>query len=201
MPASPRKAISAKPKLAASSKQTGAAKPRVRKPAAAKPMAAKTAPKASRARKLAAKKQSTRSPAAAFHGGSYTTPKGNVTLGLPAFWTLRQTNDDLELESPSGATSVLVTAFHREEGYSKLDAREYLEQFLKTAPMKGRPQTEKNGHSRAISRFRDQDGDCWQVEFFTDGDTLLLVTMHTSLKPRSEEARTATQVLGTLRLQ
>ena len=67
--------------------------------------------------------------------------------------------------------------------------------------MKGRPQTEKNGHSRAISRFRDQDGDCWQVEFLTDGDTLLLVTMHTSLKPRSEEARTAAQVLGTLRLQ
>ena len=51
-----------------------------------------------------------------FHGGSYVTPKRNVSIGIPAFWTLRQTNDDLEVESPSRKTSVVVTAFQREHG-------------------------------------------------------------------------------------
>lgn len=136
-----------------------------------------------------------------FHGGRYTTPGGNVTLGLPAFWTLRQTNDDLELDSPSGATSVIVTAFHREPGFSRLDAREYLGQYLQTAAAKGRKQIEQNGRSRARSRYRDTDGDYWQVEFLTDGDTLLLATMNSSLPPRSPEPRTGGQVLGTIRLK
>jgi hypothetical protein len=136
-----------------------------------------------------------------FHGGSYLTPGGNVSLGIPSFWTLRQTNDDLEVESPSGKTSVIVTAFHRTNGGGKLDARYYLESFLRTAPVKGRANLEKNGHGRAISRFRDVEGDHWQVEFLTDGDTLLMATMNTSLSARSQEAHVGSQVLATLNLK
>jgi hypothetical protein len=136
-----------------------------------------------------------------FHGGSYLTPGGNVSLGIPSFWTLRQTNDDLEVESPSGKTAVIVTAFHRTNGGGKLDARYYLESYLSTALVKGRPNVEKNGHGRAISRFRDAEGDHWQVEFLTDGETLLLATMNTSLSTRSQEAKVGSQVLATLDLK
>jgi len=158
----------------------------------------------------AAKKSSARSPkknaassnarkkAGGFHGGSYVTPKGNVSIGIPAFWTLRQTNDDLEVESPSRKTSVVVTAFQRENGVAKLDARQYLEHFLQSASMKGRPDGGKTGPARAQSRFRDPEGDHWQIEVLTNGDTLLLATLNSSLPPRSQEPRVGAEILRTI---
>jgi len=193
----PSTAKKAKPSFTAKAKPTTTK----RKAVARKTAGAKTASAAA-----ATKKQTSRAPAPdkktpSFHGGSYLTPKGNVSLGIPSFWTLRQTNDDLEVESPSGKTSVIVTAFHRSNGGGRLDAREYLESFLRTAPVKGRPNVEKKGHGRAISRFSDVEGDHWQVEFLTDGETLLLATMNTSLSARSQEARVGSQVLATLNLK
>ncbi len=135
-----------------------------------------------------------------FHGGSYVTPKGNVSIGIPAFWTLRQTNDDLEVESPSRKTSVIVTAFQRENGVAKLDAREYLEHFLQSASMKGRADAGQSGRSRAQSRFRDPEGDHWEIDVLTNGDTLLLATLNTSLPPRSKEPRVGAEILRTITL-
>lgn len=135
-----------------------------------------------------------------FHGGSYVTPKGNVTIGVPAFWTLRQTNDDLEVESPSCKTSVIVTAFQRDNGVAKLDAREYLRHFLESAPIKGRPGARKGGPSRAQSRFRDPEGDHWEIEVLSNGDTLLLATLNSSLPPRSQELKIGSGILGTITL-
>ena len=158
----------------------------------------------------AAKKSSARSPkknaassnarkkAGGFHGGSYVTPKGNVSIGIPAFWTLRQTNDDLEVESPSRKTSVVVTAFQRENGVAKLDARQYLEHFLQSASMKGRADAGKSGPAHAQSRFRDPEGDHWQIEVLTNGDTLLLATLNSSLPPRSQEPRVGAEILRTI---
>jgi hypothetical protein len=148
----------------------------------------------------APRKSSGKKKAKAFHGGSYLTPKGNVTIGIPAFWTLRQTNDDLEVESPSCKTSVIVTAFQRENGVAKLDARQYLEHFLESASMKRSPGTGKSGPSRAQSRFRDPEGDYWQVQVLTNGDTLLLATLSSSLPPHSKEPRVGAEILGTIRL-
>jgi hypothetical protein len=145
-----------------------------------------------------APKTSNRKRASGFHGGSYVTPKGNVSIGIPAFWTLRQTNDDLEVESPSCKTSVIVTAFHRDNGVAKLDAREYLQHFLQSASMKGQADTRKSGPSRAQSRFRDPEGDHWQIEVLTNGDTLLLATLNSSLHPRSQEPRVGAEILATI---
>jgi hypothetical protein len=172
-----------------------------RKSAARKRAGAKMASTAIAAKKQASGKSISIMKTAGFHGGSYLTPEGNVSLGVPSFWTLRQTNDDLEVESPSGKTSVIVTAFHRTDGGGKLDARFYLESYLRTAPVKGRVNIEKNGHGRAVSRFRDVEGDHWQVEFLTDGETLLLATMNTSLPARSREAKVGSLVLSTLTLK
>jgi hypothetical protein len=133
-----------------------------------------------------------------FHGGRYVTPNGNVSLGIPTFWTLRQTNDDLEVESPSRKTSVIVTAFRREKGVAKLDAREYLKYFLQSASIKGRVLAGKLTSSRAQSRFRDSEGDHWQIDVLTNGDTLLLATLNTSLPLRSQEPRVGTEILGTI---
>lgn len=140
----------------------------------------------------------TRKKTSGFHGGSYVTPKGNVTIGIPAFWTLCQTNDDLEVESPSRKTSVVVTAFQRENGVARLDARQYLEHFLESASMKGRAAAGKSGRSRAQSRFRDPEGDHWQIEVLTNGDTLLLATLNSSLPPRSPEPRVGAEILRTI---
>ncbi len=133
-----------------------------------------------------------------FHGGSYVTPKRNVSIGIPAFWTLRQTNDDLEVESPSRKTSVVVTAFQREHGLARLDAREYLKHFLQSASMKGRPDAGNSNRSRAQSRFRDGEGDHWQIVVLTNGETLLLATLNTSLPPRSQEPRVGAEILATI---
>jgi hypothetical protein len=150
-------------------------------------------------RSAASSKTSSRKKPTFFQGGSYVTPKGNVTIGIPAFWTLRQTNDDLEVESPSRKTSVVVTAFQRENGVARLDARDYLEHFLQSASMKGRSNDGKSSPSRAQSRFRDFEGDHWQiVTVFTNGDTLLLATLNTSLPARSQEPRVGAEILATI---
>ena len=148
----------------------------------------------------ASSKTGSRKKAGGFHGGSYVTPKGNVTIGIPAFWTLRQTNDDLEVESPSRKTSVVVTAFQRENDVAKLDARQYLEHFLQSASRKGRADAGKSGPAHAQSRFRDPEGDHWQIEVLTNGDTLLLATLNSSLPPRSQEPRVGAEILRTIRI-
>jgi hypothetical protein len=162
---------------------------------AAKKSSAKTPKKNSTSPKTGSRKKT-----GGFHGGSYVTPKGNVSIGIPAFWTLRQTNDDLEVESPSRKTSVIVTAFQRENGVTRLDARQYLEHFLQSASMKGRADAGKSGPARAQSRFRDPEGDHWQIEVLTNGDTLLLATLNSSLPPRSQEPRVGAEILRTIRL-
>ncbi len=145
-------------------------------------------------------KSTRRKVTGSFHGGIYVTPQGNVAIGIPAFWTLRQTNDDLEVESPSSMTSVIVTAFQRENGVAKLDARRHLEHFLENASMKGRADTGTSSPSRARSRFRDPEGDHWQIEVLTNGDTLLLATLNSSLPPRSQEPRVGAEILETIKL-
>ncbi len=136
-----------------------------------------------------------------FHGGVYTTPRGNVTLMVPAFWSLRQTNDDLELDSPTNNTSLVVTAFKRNPGAPPLDSREYMERFLQTAATNGRRALEVSSKARTVARFKDAEKASWQVEFFTDGQTLLLATLNTSEAPRSPEARTGAAVLASIKLR
>jgi hypothetical protein len=114
---------------------------------------------------------------------------------VPPFWTLRQTNEDLEVEAPSGATSVIVTAFRRNGRKQTLDAREYLEHFLETAPKNGRLQRDRGTKQRATARYKDPDGDHWEVSFVTNGDTLLLATCNTSFPLANKEARTGFRVL------
>ncbi len=150
---------------------------------------------------FASSKSSQGKRADSFHGGRYVTPNGNVSLGIPTFWTLRQTNDDLEVESPSRKTSVIVTAFRREKGVAKLDAREYLKHFLQSASIKGRAQAGKRTPSRAQSRFRDSEGDHWQIDVLTNGDTLLLATLNSSLPLRSQEPRVGAKILTALTLK
>lgn len=133
--------------------------------------------------------------------GTYTVPRGHVSISVPAFWTLRQTNDDLEVEAPSGATSVIVTAFQRNGHQQVLDAREYLDNFLETAPKNGRLQRDRGTRQRATARYKDSDGDHWEVTFVTDGATLLLATCNTSFPPANKEAKTGFQVLESVMIR
>lgn len=178
------------------SKTIGAVK-KLRKSLIASDTTGKRPPKTQK-RHLTSAKTSHGRKANGFHGGTYVTPKGNVSIGIPAFWTLRQTNDDLEVESPSRKTLVIVTAFQRENGVAKLDARAYLEHFLQSASMKGRAQAGESGPSRAQSRFRDLEGDHWRIEVLTNGDTLLLATLNSSLPPRSQELQVGAEILRAL---
>jgi hypothetical protein len=132
--------------------------------------------------------------------GTYTVPRGHVSIAVPTFWTLRQTNDDLEVEAPSGATAVIVTAFQRNGRNDLLDAREYLDHFLETAPKNGRLKTERGTKKRAVARYKDPEGDHWDVAFVTNGNTLLLATCNTSFPSTHKEAKTGVQVLESLRL-
>jgi hypothetical protein len=145
-------------------------------------------------KKTAAKKTSK------FATGTYIVPKGHVSIGVPSYWTLRQTNDDLEVEAPSGSTSVIVTAFQRNGRNEPLDAREYLEHFLETAPANGRLKKERGTKNRAVARYRDPEGDHWEVAFVTNGTTLLLATCNTSFPSTHKEAKMGLHVLESVKL-
>lgn len=153
--------------------------------------------KKSVARKSAPKKS--RSPQRA-QGGTYITPKGNVSIKVPPFWFFRQTNDDLELDSPTTSTSIVVSAFQRNGRNSPLDSREYMTRFLQTAPAVGRKTVTASAKARTSASFKDSDGANWQCEFLTDGTTLLLVTMNSTEKARSPEVQTAAAVLASLKI-
>lgn len=133
--------------------------------------------------------------------GVYTAPRGDVSIAVPPFWTLRQTNDDLEVESPTGGTSVIVTAFQRPGSPERLDAREYLQHFLETAQTTSKPQLNGASRQRATAKFRDVDGDNWKVLFVSNGKTLLLATCNTSLPMTGKEAKLGLSVLDSLELK
>lgn len=133
--------------------------------------------------------------------GTYTVPRGHVSIAVPSFWTLRQTNEDLELEAPSGSTSVIVTAFQRNKGHRALDAREYLDHFLETAPKNGNLKRDQGTRIRSGARYRDPEGDSWNVTFIANGQTLLLATCNSSLPAAHKEARMGLQVLDSIQLK
>ncbi len=135
------------------------------------------------------------------HGGTYVVPRGNVAIAVPSFWTLRQTNDDLILESASGQTSVIVTAYHKTEDVKSLDAREYLHHYLEAAPHKGGFQQDTQSKGRAAARFKDPEGNSWGVVFLTNGKTLLLATCSSNGPLTSKEGRVGVWVLNSLYLK
>lgn len=132
--------------------------------------------------------------------GTYLTPKRNVSVAIPPFWFFRQTNDDLELDSPTTATSIVVSAFQRDGRRAPLDSRESMQRFLQTAPAAGRKQITLSSKARTVAKFKDGEGAAWQCAFLTDGTTLLLVTMNSTEKPRSPEMQTAVTVLDSVKI-
>jgi hypothetical protein len=133
-------------------------------------------------------------------GGTYFTPKGNVSVAVPPFWFFRQTNDDLELDSPTTATSIVISAFQRSGRVEALDSREYMKRFLQTTPAVGRKTLTRSTKPRTVAKFKDGDGANWQCEFLTDGNTLLLATLNSTEKLRSHELQTALAVLDSIKI-
>ncbi|HUO59730.1 MAG TPA: hypothetical protein VMU24_03615 [Candidatus Acidoferrales bacterium] len=162
----------------------------------------KKAARKTSAKKTAAKTNSrAKSNSKGFLPGTYVVPRGNVSIAVPTFWSLRQTNDDLELDAPTGDTSIVVNAYQRNDSYRSLDARDYLKHFLETAPHEGRISVLEQTKAKASARFRDGEGNHWQVLFVSNGDTLLLATCSTPAPLTSKEARTALGVLDSLRMK
>jgi hypothetical protein len=133
--------------------------------------------------------------------GTYIVPRGHVSIAVPTFWNLRQTNDDIQVESEASETTVIVTAYHRNEGVKALDARDYLQHFLDTAPVAGRLQTGESTKRQASARFRDEEGDNWFVRFLSNGETLLLATCHSNRPLTSREGKTGVSVLDSIKLK
>ena len=158
-------------------------------------------------RKTSAKKTAAKTKSLAKHNskaflpGTYVVPRGNVSIAVPTFWTLRQTNDDLELDAPTGDTSIVVNAYQRNANYRSLDARDYLKHFLETAPHEGRISVIETNKTKSAARFRDGEGNHWRVLFVSNGDTLLLATCSTPGPLTGKEARTAIGVLDSLRMK
>src|SRR6266487_3933221 len=169
--------------------------------AAARPSRAKAAGAAIKSRtKSKAAPQGKRS-SNGFHPGTYIVPRGHVSVAVPTFWNLRQTNDDVQVESEASDTSVIVTAYHRNAGVKPLDARDYLQHFLETAPVAGRVQAGSGSKQQATARFRDPEGDNWFVRFISNGETLLLATCHSNLPLTSRDGRTGVAVLDSVKLK
>jgi|ERR1019366_10165342 hypothetical protein len=168
-----------------------------KKTAARKPI--KTAAKS--ATQPAAKSAGRKAASNSFHPGTYIVPRGHVSIAVPTFWSLRQTNDDIQVESEASETTVVVTAYHRTDGVKPLDARDYLQHFLDTAPVAGRLQTGDSSRQQASARFRDEEGDNWFVRFISNGKTLLLATCHSNRPLTSRDGRTGVAVLDSIKLK
>ncbi|HWR35515.1 MAG TPA: hypothetical protein VN622_06560 [Clostridia bacterium] len=136
-----------------------------------------------------------------FHAGLYTVPRGHVSIAVPPFWTLRQTNDDLELDAPSGGTSIIVNAYQRNHEVKSLDARVYLHDFLERLQTKGRPKMQGGTRQHASVHYRDTDGNNWELLFLANGDTLLMATCSTTGPMTSKEARLGLEVMHSLKLK
>jgi hypothetical protein len=170
---------------------------KLKKTAAATKAAKKTSKKVPAQTKTSAAK----STANGFHPGTYIVPRGHVSIAVPTFWSLRQTNDDIQVESEASETTVIVTAYQRNADVKALDARDYLKHFLDTAPVAGRLQTGDSSKQRASARFRDEEGDNWFVRFISNGQTLLLATCHSNRPLTSREGKTGVAVLDSIKLK
>jgi hypothetical protein len=171
-----------------------------KKTAVPKKAAKKTSAKTS-AKTTAVKPSTPKTAKNGFHPGTYTVPRGHVSIAVPTFWSLRQTNDDVQVESEASETTVIVTAYQRNEGVKPLDARDYLKHFLDTAPVAGRLQTGDSTKQYASARFRDEEGDNWFVRFLSNGQTLLLATCHSNRPLTSREGKTGVAVLESIKLK
>jgi hypothetical protein len=161
----------------------------------------KTAAPKKAAKKTSAKPSTSKASSNGFHPGIYTVPRGHVSIAVPTFWSLRQTNDDVQVESEASETTVIVTAYQRNDGVKALDARDYLKHFLDTAPVTGRLQTGDSTKQHATARFRDEEGDNWFVRFLSNGQTLLLATCHSNRPLTSREGKTGVAVLESIKLK
>jgi hypothetical protein len=171
-----------------------------KKTAAPKKAAKKTSAKTS-AKTSEVKTSTPKTTKNGFHPGTYTVPRGHVSIAVPTFWSLRQTNDDVQVESEASETTVIVTAYQRNDGVKALDARDYLKHFLDTAPVAGRLQTGDSTKQHATARFRDEEGDNWFVRFLSNGQTLLLATCHSNRPLTSREGKTGVAVLESIKLK
>jgi hypothetical protein len=151
--------------------------------------------------KSAKQKSTSKAGSNGFHPGIYIVPRGHVSIAVPTFWSLRQTNDDVQVESEASETTVVLTAYHRTEGVKSLDARDYLKHFLDTAPVAGRLQTGDSTKQHASARFRDEEGDNWFVRFISNGQTLLLATCHSNRPLTSRDGKTGVAVLDSITLK
>ncbi len=133
--------------------------------------------------------------------GVYTVPQGNVSIAIPPFWVFRQTNDDLQLVSPSGEVSIIVNAYSRNPDVKSLDAREYLNQFLQNVPKQSRVQREPATKAAAAARYRDTDGNSWWVQFATNGKMLVLSELSSTAALTVPEAKAGIEVVKSLKLK
>lgn len=132
--------------------------------------------------------------------GTYTVAKKHVSVAVPPYWRFRQTNEDLELDAPSGNTSVIITAYQKNGRSAALDAREYLDHFLANIPAESRITRDGSTKQRASARYRDDEGNSWLVSFLTNGKTLLLAELSTAGPLTGKEARTALEVMSSVKL-
>ena len=169
---------------------------------AAKPSRSKAAGSGSaHSQAASSKKSGNKKSGNGFHPGTYIVPRGHVSIAVPTFWNLRQTNDDVQVESEASETTVIVTAYQRNAGVKSLDARDYLQHFLETAAVTGRVRTGVGSKRQASAQFRDEEGDNWHVRFLSNGETLLLATCHSNLPLTSRDGKTGVAVLDSIRLK
>jgi hypothetical protein len=171
----------------------------LKKTAVVKKAAKKTS--SEKSTRASAKSPASKAATNGFHPGTYIVPRGHVSIAVPTFWSLRQTNDDLQVESEASETTVIVTAYQRNADVKSLDARDYLKHFLDSAPVAGRLQTGDSSKQRASARFRDEEGDNWFVRFISNGQTLLLATCHSNRPLTSREGKTGVAVLDSIKLK
>ena len=132
--------------------------------------------------------------------GTYTAPDTKFTISIPTGWTVRETDQNCELISPSGKSAIVLTTFRRTDVKVETDASEHLRRFLKGAEVKGKPRVLDSTKSHSSAEYVDSSNRFWRVEFLASPDRLVLATYNSDPDEDPAEKRNGLNALESIKI-
>lgn len=132
--------------------------------------------------------------------GLYVASSRRFRIGIPVCWKLCETEQEVQIESPSGKTAVTITTFKKVDPDSSIDSREHLTRFLNGAAVNGKPSILRWSRFRSSARFTDSRDVLWEVVFLTRRKRLLLGTCNSARGAAGDELQQGRRSLESIRL-
>ena len=133
--------------------------------------------------------------------GFYVASGVRFSVLVPAQWMLQETEEDLQVSSPSGKTAVIVSTFKRTGPEAIADAREHLSRFLAKENVKAEATLLIQTQGDATADYNDSEGGFWRVTFLMNARRLVLATCNSTRGAEAEEVSQGRHVLASINLE